>query len=682
MNRRLSTRALCGLSAVAAMSLTSSLQAGETDGPVRYVSHDALSGGNGSIDQPWTLDEAQDQLTSGMTLRLRAGVYRQKATSWPSGLTDVVVEGAPEDLPDRPVVRGDRIVPPEDWASASDGAFRAFVDEPVFSVVWNWDENLTEETPPRKPRHFGHLVPRSSQAEVAANPGSWWWNAAENKLWISPPPGAIDPDQGDTYAYCVGSKAFLFNGWSNSIVREINTALWVQADGQNGYSFQWNNAQNCLTEKSEIQGCGRHAVGYIGGGPTVNNIMRHITVIGANYDDSAPTTNPFVFAGVDNDDGQADSGNRGEDLAFHASPLVGPDGAILTELWDEYKPLMLNSHAEAPKVMGGVTWLRPTLIGYATPASKYTTRLVAAHNEPSRPTQTEEKNPSAYPIRVIEPSVIATSIGDLHGNIAFQRGSFDLLNFPNANNSTVAIFHSFDKTALFEACEFAWDPNNGFFTNIFHINHTSRLVGTLTTFFILTADDGVFLARPVSVDAGADFDRCVFAYESASVKHRLLNLIPQNNPELWTFSDCWYHNIDDNSYGFGDDALDEESEWQENKDPNGVYDLDPQFADPANADLAPAPNGALRTTVDFDADFIDALGIAGNPYSGHYGAYQFGGVADLNGDEAVDGADLGLMLGAWGACPALEQPCPADLDFDGAVTGADLGLLLGQWSNK
>ncbi len=49
--------------------------------------------------------------------------------------------------------------------------------------------------------------------------------------------------------------------------------------------------------------------------------------------------------------------------------------------------------------------------------------------------------------------------------------------------------------------------------------------------------------------------------------------------------------------------------------------------------------------------------------------------ADLNQDGAVNGADLGLMLGAWGACPG----CAADLNADGVVNGADLGLLLGSW---
>jgi hypothetical protein len=49
--------------------------------------------------------------------------------------------------------------------------------------------------------------------------------------------------------------------------------------------------------------------------------------------------------------------------------------------------------------------------------------------------------------------------------------------------------------------------------------------------------------------------------------------------------------------------------------------------------------------------------------------------ADLSGDGIVDGADLGLLLAAWGACAG----CVADINQDGAVDGSDLGLLLASW---
>lgn len=46
--------------------------------------------------------------------------------------------------------------------------------------------------------------------------------------------------------------------------------------------------------------------------------------------------------------------------------------------------------------------------------------------------------------------------------------------------------------------------------------------------------------------------------------------------------------------------------------------------------------------------------------------------ADLSGDGTVDGVDLGILLGAWGAASA-------DLSGDGVVNGIDLGILLGSW---
>jgi len=48
--------------------------------------------------------------------------------------------------------------------------------------------------------------------------------------------------------------------------------------------------------------------------------------------------------------------------------------------------------------------------------------------------------------------------------------------------------------------------------------------------------------------------------------------------------------------------------------------------------------------------------------------------ADLNDDLVVDGADLGILLGAWGEALG-------DLNGDGTTDGADLGLMLGQWGD-
>ncbi|MFO0873809.1 MAG: hypothetical protein U0575_07530 [Phycisphaerales bacterium] len=49
--------------------------------------------------------------------------------------------------------------------------------------------------------------------------------------------------------------------------------------------------------------------------------------------------------------------------------------------------------------------------------------------------------------------------------------------------------------------------------------------------------------------------------------------------------------------------------------------------------------------------------------------------ADLDGDCAVGGADIGILLSTWGPCAG----CSSDINGDGVVDGADLGIILGAW---
>lgn len=55
-------------------------------------------------------------------------------------------------------------------------------------------------------------------------------------------------------------------------------------------------------------------------------------------------------------------------------------------------------------------------------------------------------------------------------------------------------------------------------------------------------------------------------------------------------------------------------------------------------------------------------------------------IGDLNMDGIVDGADLGLLLTAWGNCPIFTVGCLGDLNFDGVVDGGDLGIQLSNWT--
>lgn len=49
---------------------------------------------------------------------------------------------------------------------------------------------------------------------------------------------------------------------------------------------------------------------------------------------------------------------------------------------------------------------------------------------------------------------------------------------------------------------------------------------------------------------------------------------------------------------------------------------------------------------------------------------------DLNGDECINGYDLGLMIGEWGT-----EGSPADFNNDGTVDPADLGIMLANWKD-
>ncbi|MFO0961941.1 MAG: alpha-amylase family glycosyl hydrolase [Phycisphaerales bacterium] len=84
-------------------------------------------------------------------------------------------------------------------------------------------------------------------------------------------------------------------------------------------------------------------------------------------------------------------------------------------------------------------------------------------------------------------------------------------------------------------------------------------------------------------------------------------------------------------------------------------------------------------TFDMNAAGIawDGMGYSGTFGIGPYTALVFSQTPpspyDLNGDGSVNGADLGLLLAAWGGSGA------ADFDGNGLVDGADLGRLLSAW---
>jgi len=80
------------------------------------------------------------------------------------------------------------------------------------------------------------------------------------------------------------------------------------------------------------------------------------------------------------------------------------------------------------------------------------------------------------------------------------------------------------------------------------------------------------------------------------------------------------------------------------------------------------------------ADFVtlDSIGFTANKWwvelSGDFGC-EDGIIGDLNQDGFVNGADLSILLSAWGTADPV-----ADLNGDGTVNGADLSIQLSNWT--
>lgn len=94
----------------------------------------------------------------------------------------------------------------------------------------------------------------------------------------------------------------------------------------------------------------------------------------------------------------------------------------------------------------------------------------------------------------------------------------------------------------------------------------------------------------------------------------------------------------------------------------------------------------VRTIIEATADDIDAPGFDNNTGYGRVNMLAALNAtpsplpADLNNDGVVNSVDLGILLGAWGACASCDGDCVGDLDGDCVVGPADLGILLGSWS--
>ncbi len=98
------------------------------------------------------------------------------------------------------------------------------------------------------------------------------------------------------------------------------------------------------------------------------------------------------------------------------------------------------------------------------------------------------------------------------------------------------------------------------------------------------------------------------------------------------------------------------------------------FGDPIPSDDAPGVADSIGLQFAFTLSGGETFSIS-SVYLVGFLDFFCPNPADLDGDGIVGGADLGLLLAAWGS----DDPF-ADLDGDGVVDGSDLGLLLQAWT--
>ena len=122
----------------------------------------------------------------------------------------------------------------------------------------------------------------------------------------------------------------------------------------------------------------------------------------------------------------------------------------------------------------------------------------------------------------------------------------------------------------------------------------------------------------------------------------------------------------------------------------GSQDLTGTIPITVSGSIVPGPNGAQLRNITMSEYFLPVppallpLGVTANSYirvlpneaNFMTGGWTVVSPADINGDGAVNGADLAVLLGAWGP----NATSPADINDDGAVDGVDLAQVLSNWS--
>ena len=505
--------------------------------------------------------------------------------------------------------------------------------------------------------YYGHLKPMNTIAAVEATPSSWCWDEANDSVFIHIPEGTtFDPAKAGV---CING----FNGasvWVGDVrISGVNTICTPGVAYNSGYGLKGlGTFSGGVFENCDIVDSGWHAAGFEIGSPT-NCTLRNIRAWASGVDGSN-ANNPFVFFAYGN---VPNANHLGEDLTFHAYPLLGTDGA---PIYTTFLPKLGLSHPayQAGSQLGGLLWRRCKLFSYEDDIESkhdisilYGGNSVVATGVPAY----DPNDPDDYHV-VVEDSYFEGSSAVPTGNIRFERcvfapGDSELLNEYRAtiedglwmrscmleigkdSAAASSTFFKLEDTARvhLELCTIHAEHDDP----VKHVFRTSYgSVIAKQTVFSTREPSTIMLIWPAAWDDTAavhEFDHVYYAGPLTTAAH------------AWA-------------------APRSQSWWQSTMDPSGVFAEAAEFVEPEAGNLRPVPGSALYLAKSAEPvpELVGLLDIDGNAYSRSYGSLQTPCPADTNRDGIVSPADFS----AWVAAFNTKAP-ECDTNGDGSCSPAD-----------
>ncbi len=557
-----------------------------------YVDGDAATNGTGAAQSPFnslrSVPEGPGQVV------FAAGTFRESAV-WGGDRRDNILRPWPGRA--APEIRGDVVVPPDQWTLRGDGLYAASLTDTPVSVVWNWDANIDGAG-----RHYGHLTVAATYNLCRSTPGSWFHDSTLGALLVNPPAGAAPPNLGDTYAWVRAGNGLTIHNAERLTVDGLRFVLWSDPTPGNGYGLMVRDGLDSTAANCTFFDCGYHSAGFVGDRCEGNRFVR---CVGYGL---TGRSNHFVFYAANRDAVRC----RAEESDAHLYGILDVRGLPLnaTDRCGGF-----YTHSGASGRIADVEFVRCRTFGYDRAVGN---AFGCGLNTASA---TDPLDAHTYPVRFIECEAVNCDYANVDGHAAFIRCRLDFrkASRTGGNSGACLLFNRTGTQVAIESCEFItrldgvyatraiWAKNAGDRLYMLGVTFYDEYPRSATRSFIRAGEDALVVA-----------EQCVF---SAVDPMYLTNGATTHAPANFDFTNCWYDRIAPDQYS-ASPLLNERGEWMAQIDESGMYDVDPEFA-AAPQNLAPKVNGPLwRWRVPLQG--ASRLGISGKEYDGRSGAHQFG----------------------------------------------------------